>query len=231
MTRSAGRPDRPGGTAPHVIVGDVERPELGSSERHHLSRVRRLRQGDPVSVTDGAGRWRWCEFGDELVPVDEVVVDPAPEPRLTVAFALVKGQRPELVVQKLTELGIDVIVPFVAARSVVRWDEARADRNHDRLATVAREAAQQSRRTWFPVVEPVTDFTSVAGLPGAVQAERGGRPIDGAVSTVLVGPEGGWSPEELCLPTVGLVGTVLRAETAAIAAAVLLAGRRDIGGG
>lgn len=227
MTFAAGSPERPGGTAPHVLVADVDRPVLGAGDRHHLSRVRRLRDGDPVTVTDGAGRWRWCEFGDELRPTCEVVHDEAPAPLLTIGFALVKGQRPELVVQKLTELGIDVIIPFVAARSVTRWDDSKSDRNHERLVTIAREAAQQSRRTWFPVVERVTTFEAVSSLDGAAMAERDGAPVDEAAHTVLIGPEGGWDPVELRLPRVGLGPTVLRAETAAIAAGVLLVSRRS----
>lgn len=226
MTPSVGPSERPGGTAPHVLVEDLERPVLRSEDRHHLARVRRVRDGDPVSVTDGMGGWRWCAFADELVLTGPIVVDPVPAPVLTVAFALVKGQRPELVVQKLTEVGIDVIVPFVAARSVVQWDGERSTRNHDRLAAVAREAAQQSRRTWFPVVEAVANFEDVAARPGAVQAEAGGRTIGPDTTTVLIGPEGGWSDDELRLPVIGLGPTVLRAETAAIAAGVLLAAHR-----
>lgn len=223
-------PDRPGGTAPHVLVRDVEHPVLHEADHHHLTRVRRVRVGDPVSVTDGVGRWRWCGFGtgvDDLEPVGEVRTDPRPTPRLTVGFALMKGQRPELVVQKLTELGIDEIVPFLADRSVVRWDDEKAGKHHDRLVSISREAAQQSRRTWFPAVHPVSSFDDVAALPGVVRCDRGGVALTGDHVTVLVGPEGGWSDEEQRLPAVGLGSTVLRAETAAIAVATLQSALRD----
>lgn len=220
-------PVRPGGTAPHVLVADIDRPQLDDDSLHHLRTVRRLRDGDLVSVTDGCGGWRWCELGDPLVVVSPLERDATPSPRLTVGFALVKGQKPELVVQKLTELGVDTIVPFVAARSVVRWDDERADRNHERLAIVAREAAQQSRRTWFPVVAPVSTFEDAAALDGAVMADFDGTPIDASHHTVLIGAEGGWSDDERVLPTVGLGANVLRAETAAIAAATLLSALRD----
>lgn len=152
--------------------------------------------------------------------------DPPPAPLLTVAFALVKGQKPELVVQKLTELGIDEIVPFVAERSVVRWDAEALARNTERLRSVAREAAQQSRRTWFPTVSPVTSFAGIAARHGAVRCEMGGAPLTPEHTTVLIGPEGGWSENEIALPVVGLGPTVLRAETAAIAAATLMCARR-----
>ena len=89
----------------------------------------------------------------------------SPQPRLGVAFALIKGGRPELVVQKLVELGIDDIRPFAASRSVVRWDEAKAVKNHERLERVAREAVMQCRRAWLPTVHPAVSFADVASLP------------------------------------------------------------------
>lgn len=220
-------PVRPGGTAPHALVTDIEGPVIDERQRHHLGRVRRLREGDPLSVTDGRGAWRWCRFGPELALDGPVVVDAEPEPSLTVGFALVKGERPELVVQKLTELGVDVIAPFLSARSVVRWDEDRRSRNDERLRAIAVEASLQSRRTWFPAVLPVTTFDElVATTPGVHMAERDGGVLDATVRCVLVGPEGGWDPGELRFPTVGLGGTVLRAETAAIAAGVRLVAAR-----
>ena len=211
----------------HVFVADVDAPALRDDDRHHLSRVLRVRDGDALTVSDGRGRWRACRFGAELEPLGAVVADEQPSPALAVGFALVKGERPELVVQKLTELGIDRIVPFVAARSVVRWDDAKAARAHERLEAVAREAAMQSRRTWLPTVTPVATFADVA-VAGAALCESGGAPPSLATPTLLVGPEGGWAPEELGagLPTVALGPTVLRAETAAIAAATLLTALR-----
>ena len=222
-------PARPGGTAPHVLVADVIDPVLTDADRHHLERVRRLGPGDEISVTDGHGAWRWCRFGAELVPGAMIHRDPAPRPPITVAFALVKGERPELAVQKLTELGVDRIVPFVAERSVVRWDAARAVRNVDRLRRVAHEAAMQSRRTWWAVVEPVATFEEVSTWSGAVAADRGGAPPSLERPVLLVGPEGGWSPSERAAfgATVGLGPTVLRAETATITGAAMLCALRS----
>lgn len=216
---------------PHVLVDSVDAPVLADDDRHHLDRVLRLRDGDPITVGDGAGRWRPCRFGPAIDPVGEVVEVAAPAPRLGVAFALIKGGRPELVVQKLVELGVDDIRPFAAERSIVRWDDAKAAKNQQRLDRLAREAVMQCRRAWLPVVHPVASFDAVAALPGAARADMGGAPLSaGAVSTVLVGPEGGWTEAERAvdLPTVVLSTAVLRAETAAITAGALLAAQRDL---
>jgi 16S rRNA (uracil1498-N3)-methyltransferase len=212
----------------HVFVEDVDHPLLTPEDRHHLERVLRVPFGDEVTVSDGRGLRRRCRFGPELEPLGDSITEAAPTPQLTVAFALVKGRRPELVVQKLTELGVDVIVPFLADRSVVRWDEARAEHHHGRLLRVAREAAMQSQRRWLPEVAPVATFDAAVELPGAALASPGGEPLSLATPAVLVGPEGGWSDVERStgLPTVGLGPTVLRAETAAIAVGVLLTALR-----
>ena len=118
------------------------------------------------------------------------MADPRPDPPITIAFALVKGERPELAVQKLTELGVDRIVPFVAERSVVRWDAAKADRQAARLRAIAREAAMQCRRRWLPEVAELATFAEAAALPGAALADRDGEPPTLARPVVLVGPGG-----------------------------------------
>jgi 16S rRNA (uracil1498-N3)-methyltransferase len=145
-----------------------------------------------------------------------------------VGFSLVKGDRNELIVQKLTELGVDRIVPVLAERCVVRWDAGRAERHHARLVKVARAAAMQSRRSRLPEVSPLTPFAVAANVEGACLATQGGGPVGLARPFVLIGPEGGWSPDERSsgLVGVGLAPYVLRSETAAIVAAALLAGLR-----
>jgi 16S rRNA (uracil1498-N3)-methyltransferase len=212
----------------HAFVVDLDAPVLDDDDRHHLERVLRLAPGEALTVSDGAGRWRTCRFGPTIDPTSDVTIDVRPAPPITIAFALVKGDRPDWIVQKLTELGADVIVPFRGERSVVRWDPGRADHHRARWATVARQAAMQSRRTFLPVVEAVVDHAAVAALPSATRAEPGGQPVSLARPTVLIGPEGGWSAAELSvdLPTVGLGPHVLRSETAAVAACALLAALR-----
>ena len=127
----------------HAFVDDLAEPRLSDADHHHLARVLRLAPGTDITVGDGAGRWRAARLtgSPALDPQGDVVADARPDPPITVAFALVKGERPELTVQKLTELGADRIVPFVAERSVVRLDEAKSGRQVQRMAAIAREAA------------------------------------------------------------------------------------------
>jgi 16S rRNA (uracil1498-N3)-methyltransferase len=214
----------------HVFVADLDAPQLDDADRHHLERVLRLRAGEEVTVSDGRGGWRRCRFvaGGGLRPDGEVERRPRASPAITIAFAVTKGDKPELTVQKLTELGVDRIAPFVAAHSVVRWDDERAGRQLERLRRVAKEAAMQCRRSYLPEVADLADFATVAGLPGAALADAGGGPPTLARPVVLVGPEGGWSDDERASgpAPVGLGDHVLRAETAAIAAAALLTALR-----
>ncbi len=213
--------------AAQVLVADLAAPELDRDAAHHLGRVLRLRAGDEVCATDGVGGWRSCTFdGDGALELRaEVEQVPAPTSPVTVGFALVKGAKPELVVQKLTELGVDRIVVFAARRSVVRWDDERSARHRERLARVAAEACAQCRRLWLPSVE-VGQLGELL-RDGAVAADAGGRPLRAGDRAVVVGPEGGWDDDELqvddgTVERVALGEHVLRAETAAITAGALL---------
>lgn len=221
-----------GGDGPHVFVDDLERPELRDEDRHHLTRSLRLRPGDPFTASDGAGSWRVCRLGSGSEggadPDGEVVFVEAPQPPLTIGFALIKGGRPELVVQKLTELGVDAIVPFTAEHSVVRWDADRATRHTERLRRVAREAAMQSRQVRLPEIGEPTDFATLAAHPGTIRADITGNPPSLNHPTVLIGPEGGWSESERHqLDAIRISSSVLRSETAAITTAALLTALRD----
>ncbi len=190
----------------------------------------RLRPGDPLTVSDGAGRRLACRFGPALEPAGEVEWAERAEPQVTVAFAVVKGQRPEWAVQKLTELGVDRIVPLLTARSVVRWPAGEAGTQLSRLRRVAREASMQSRRVWLPVIDAVTPFAALVTEQGAALAHPGGGPPSLKRPLVLVGPEGGWDEAELAAPgpvTVGLGPSILRTETAAVAAGILLCALRS----
>jgi 16S rRNA (uracil1498-N3)-methyltransferase len=212
--------------AAHQLVGDLDAPTVDADDHHHLFRVLRLVNGEPVTVTDGAGSWRPCRVaGETLVPDGEVAFVERSDP-ITIGFAIPKSDRPEWIVQKLTELGVDRIVLLHASRSVVRWDEPRAARHLAKLRKVAAAALQQSRNVWMP--ELVGPLSAGSMLPEAAIAEPGGRALRADDRTLLIGPEGGWSGDELAAAadTVALAGAVLRTETAAVAAAALLAHSR-----
>ena len=219
-----------------VFVDDPALPVLNQADTRHLTAVLRLRDGEIVVAGDGAGHWARCQMhvgGHDatLERIGPVETTDAPEPAVTVAFAPVKGDRPEWVVQKLTELGVDRIVPILTTRSVVRWEGERAVKAVERLRRVAREGSAQCRRAWLPEVAAVSSLGSLAaltGVPTAV-ASPGGAPPDLSRPVVAIGPEGGWDPAELDagFDMVGLGSTILRAETAAVAAGTLLCALRQ----
>lgn len=217
----------PGG-GPHAFVADLDAPELSDEDRHHLGRALRLRDGDPLTVSDGQGRWRPVRFGAELELAGDIVEVPSPPYPVTVALTPVKGQRPEWAVQKLTELGVDAIWLLIADRSVVRWEGPKAAAHSARLAKVAREAAMQSHRCRLPEIRAGLTVAEAAAEPAAGLADMGAEPLGADVHTVLIGPEGGWSDRERAGASVlvGLGPTILRAETAAVAAGVLLSAAR-----
>lgn len=173
-------------------------------------------------MTDGRGRWALAEVhGDGLLPASDVVLDPPPV-ESALYLAPLKSDRSEWALTKAVELGVAEVIPLLSARTAVRWrPEARA-RVLARWRRLAEEAAGQCRRTYDLVVrEPV----SVADVPeGVAVADVGGSSEWGGVSAVAIGPEGGWDGGEWAPSRrrVSLGPTVLRAETAAVAAATLL---------
>ena len=217
---------------------------VDGDDAHHLVRARRIRAGEVVTGADGHGRWRAYDAVPtpakgtlELHATTDVVREPHLEPELSIACSLTKGDRPELVVQKLTELGVDGVLFVRAARSVVQWDESRASTSLARLRRVAREAGAQSRRARLPLIDGPVTVDDLAARAGLVLADPRGAPADrlalpaGGAWLVAVGPEGGFDDAERALlggaPHVGVGPHVLRAETAAIAVAAALAGRRE----
>jgi 16S rRNA (uracil1498-N3)-methyltransferase len=217
--------------AAQVFVDDPGAPVLSTEDRHHLSRVLRLAEGEEVVATDGRGAWCLCTYdGSALRPLGETEEEPAPLPAITIAFAPPKGERPEWAVQKLTELGVDRIVPLATERSVVRWEHGRAERALERLRRVARSAAAQCRRVWLPEILPVTTLAELSSVEegGLALAQLDGGPPTLSRAVLAVGPEGGWGPAEraLGLPEVSLGPNVLRAETAVVTAGALLSALR-----
>lgn len=210
-------------SAAHLFVESLAAPSIANDDQHHLARVLRLRDGEGITLSDGAGNWcpaSWVGTDGSARVCGEVHAEPRAA-ELVVGCAIPKGDRPELVVQKLTEIGIDRILFFESTRSVVHWSGDRRDKQLGRLRRVAREAASQSRRVWLPDVG-VCSFADAMALDGVVIAEPGatGR-LQPTTRGVLIGPEGGYDEAELAmdLPQVALGPTVLRVETAAIVAA------------
>lgn len=213
---------------------------LTSDEARHLREVLRLKPGDEVLVFDGAGKeFRAIvsqarrEFA-ELELKDEIhSARPESPLQLTLAVALLKGEKFDLVVQKGTELGVNRFIPLTTRYADIRLrDEADAAKRVTRWQRIALEAAKQCGRAVVPEIDTPTTFDSIIKENSCfLFSERGGQPLDTdlkATSLIaIVGSEGGWSDEELeqaraaKVPIVTLGGRVLRAETAAITVAVL----------
>lgn len=211
----------------HVLVADLDQLRLSDDDVHHLARVLRLRAGELVTATNGSGAWRMCRFeaSDSLAPESEVQVAVPPSPRVGVAFAITKRDHPELVVQKLTELGVDTIQPLVTERVVVRWESEKQLAAVRKWRKVAREALMQCRGIYLPEVADVKTLGEF--VPSAI-TEPGGEPLSLRYPVVAVGPEGGWSEaeREMVAARVSLGPQILRSETAAIAAGAILTALR-----
>jgi 16S rRNA (uracil1498-N3)-methyltransferase len=222
---------------------------LEGDEAHHAVAVRRMRQGEGLVVTDGLGHRVTGTVSETAkrrlgMLVTEVETVPEPSPALTMVQALPKGDRGELAVELLTEIGVARIVPWAASRSVAVWRGERGTRSLARWRVTAREAAKQARRAWFPVVtEPATTEDVAALLAQAALAvvlhEAAEPPLaslevpqTGSV-VVVVGPEGGLTDEEVSAFAsagghgVRLGGEVLRTSTAGVAAAAALLARTE----
>ena len=219
---------------------------LVGPEGHHAAAVRRLRAGERADVTDGAGTLAECVVtgvGKDSVTLDVRAVHtvPPPQPRLTVAQALPKGDRGELAVELMAEVGVDTVIPWAAERSITKWQAERGEKALAKWRSTAREAAKQSTRAWLP---EVTELATTAALAKRVAAAARAVVLEADAPAklhelplpesgdilLLVGPEGGISPaERAALRDSGAVEsrlgpTVLRTSTAgAAAAAVLLA--------
>jgi 16S rRNA (uracil1498-N3)-methyltransferase len=223
-----------------------EHVELSGDEARHAA-VKRIRVGEQVALTDGAGTSAVCTVSvatrSALTATVDQVTTVAPEmPRVVVVQAIPKGDRGELSVEMLTEVGVDVIVPWAASRSVSVWRGDKQAKALARWRLTAREAAKQARRSWFPEVAEMVTTEAVAGLlrdasvPVVLHEAASGPladlPVPGRGEIVIVvGPEGGISDEELAAfaavgaEPVRLGSSVLRTSTAGVAATAALLAR------
>jgi 16S rRNA (uracil1498-N3)-methyltransferase len=245
-----GRP--PGLAQPPVFLADPaqlarDQVVLSGPEGRHAADARRLAAGERVDLTDGAGQLAECVVTRaqpgtlELAVRDRRMIPPA-DPAVAVAQAIPKGERGQLAVELMTEVGVDVVIPWAAQRCVVRWSGERGDRALGRWRSTAREAGKQARRARFPEV------TGPAGLPGVTarvaaaacaivldpdaETALSALPLPGTGEILLVvGPEGGIAAAETsALAAAGAVSahlgpTVLRTSTAGTAAAAVLLSR------
>ncbi|TML25743.1 MAG: 16S rRNA (uracil(1498)-N(3))-methyltransferase [Actinobacteria bacterium] len=225
---------------PLFLVPSLDVSVLDGPEGHHAADVARLRVGESLLLSDGRGGMACAVVaavgrGRLELSTHQRWYVPPPAPRLVVAQGIAKGDRGELAVQAMTEVGVDEIVPWTAARSVARWKD---DRPLERWRATAREAAKQARRAWLPVVSPsVSTSVLAARVTFVLESSADVRlstvdiPATAAEIVLVVGPEGGVAPEELSAFTaagavpVRLGDTVLRTSTAGVAALSVLNGR------
>lgn len=207
-------------SAAHLFVESLSDPQISDADQHHVQRVLRVRDGQRVTLSDGAGSWAEATWRAGAAELDGPAVYVDRPPASCVVSAIPKGERVDLVVQKLTELGIAEIVLADMDRSVVRWDGARLERQRQRLWRIAVDAAAQSRRVWLPTLVIGEPLAVAAARHGAAFAEPDGQ--DPAGRCLIIGPEGGFSERELAidLPRVALSTQILRVETAAIVAGI-----------
>lgn len=227
---------------------DLEAAEAGARltltgpEAKHAATVNRTRPGQTVSIGNGRGLVASGEVvvatGTELtIEVASVRQEEPPAPRITLVQALAKGDRDELAIQAATELGVDRVVPWSAARSVSRWEGAKIAKGRDRWSTIVREAAKQSIRAWVPDVGELATTAQVAAFAAGAEVLVLEPTGDAALTSftpgerelvLVVGPEGGIAPAELDAfraagaRIVRLGDTVLRTSTAGPAALAVL---------
>jgi 16S rRNA (uracil1498-N3)-methyltransferase len=239
-------------SAPLFLVDDLPasgRFTLGGPEGHHAADVQRLRTGEELLLSDGRGGLVRAEVsgvgrGSIDVRVGERTFIPRPDPALVVVQGIAKGDRGELAVQAMTEIGVDEIIPWAASRSVVQWRGDRGDRARAKWVSTSREAAKQARRPWLPTVSGSPDASTkqaaarlgTASAAFVLHEEAGDRltagklPESGEI-VLVVGPEGGISDQELGAfvaagaHPVKLGDSVLRTSTAGVAALSVLSAR------
>jgi 16S rRNA (uracil1498-N3)-methyltransferase len=237
---------------PGAFTSNFESVTLASEEARHLRDVLRLKPGDEAYVFDGEGKEFHCRVeqsrrNDARLEVIAEVAPARQESRLllTLAVALLKGEKFDLVVQKATELGVTCVVPVTTRYADIRLrDDSDAAKRVARWQRIALEAAKQSGRALVPRVSSPASFESLiqpepaqSAIARLMFSERDGQslsevrkivPANLSLITALVGSEGGWADEEIAeareagWAIVTLGGRILRAETAAIAVAVLL---------
>ncbi|GAB2767394.1 16S rRNA (uracil(1498)-N(3))-methyltransferase [Nocardioides salsibiostraticola] len=237
-------------TLPMHLVDSLDGVRPGSTvavegdEAHHAVVVRRLRVGESVLLSDGLGTAVTGEVTSTgkrrfEVSARDVTTIERPTPEIVVVQAIPKGDRGEMAVEMLTEIGVSRIVPWAADRSVAVWKGERAQKSLAKWRSTAREAAKQSRRVWHPEVDAMATTAQIVALLEQVDLavvlhEDATHPLadlrvphDGTLA-IVVGPEGGLTPNEVnAFVAAGacdlrLGSEVLRTSTAGVVAAGVL---------
>ena len=197
--------------SPGEITKDTKTFTLDGDEGRHAATVKRMREGEVINLCDGKGMRAFATVAKvhkhtlDLV-IDRIVFEDAPEPRFVVVQALAKGERAELAVEMLTEVGADAIVPWKAEHSIGKWDSI--EKGLEKWRRTSRESAKQSRRSWIPEISPLHTTKQVCELISQAQSvfvlhESADQALaacairEQGTIIVVVGPEGGISPEEL----------------------------------
>lgn len=224
-----------------------ERVAITGHEARHAVTVSRLAVGETVSIGNGSGLIVTgpivtAEHTELAITVTEALEVPRRAPAVFLAQALAKGDRDELAVQAATELGVDGVIPWTAARSISRWEGAKIAKGRDRWSAVVREASKQSLRAWIPDVLDLVSTKQLIAMASVVEPAEirmlvleptaeltlGALETDGRDLILVVGPEGGIAPQELdALAAAGasvvrLGDEVLRTSTAGPAALAVL---------
>ena len=231
--------------ATSAVVG-AEVVVSGSEARHAIT-VGRLKSGERLSVGDGAGTI--AEGVVSIVSADQfalavesVSVEAVQSPQLWLAQALAKGDRDELAIQAATELGIDGVIPWASARSIVKWEGQKQAKHEDRWRSILREAGKQSVRHRIPDLRPLASTSDIEKLESEFRIivldptgdeSLSTLDIDGRDILLVVGPEGGIAPAELSrfrdagASVVSMGQRVMRTSTAGPAAIAVLNSRLD----
>lgn len=216
---------------------------IGGEIAHHITHVMRMRKGEEIIVVQN-GIAYVCTIlstGQEVVVEQTGETVPSPEMpiQVDIACGLPKGDKLEFIAQKGTELGMHALIPFAAERSIVKWDEKKSERKIQRLYKIAQEAAEQSHRTFVPIISPPLSFQQLLERVSTYDAvfvadeeeAKNGRTrfadklkkvydIESKCILFIFGPEGGITRREIealkergAVP-VALGPRILRAETA-----------------
>lgn len=184
---------------------------LDGDEGRHAATVKRMREGEVIHLCDGQGSRAIAKVVKVHkhsldLTIEQFTFEEAPEPRFVVVQALAKGERAELAVEMLTEVGADEIIPWRADHSIGKWDSV--EKGLEKWRRTSRESAKQSRRAWIPEISNLKTTTEVCELMSQAQSvfvlhESADQALaacairEQGTIMIVVGPEGGISPDEL----------------------------------